>query len=264
MNINNLISRKMMAILIVYSLSLLSWSCKPGQGTKVESKSQLPEAKVLSTLKVTKINPVGIVMFEGLLVVVDSAGSTINKYDIKKAKLKEAVQLAVKSPRGLATNGRTLWIADNTSKKVHQIDPGTGAILKSFEVPIDADKEHTFIEAIACDDSFLWVALSAGWSSKILKIDAETGQLIISVFAECLPRGLAIDGKTLYILAYNKGVFKGNVNKMTISDNVKEISLSNTLICQTPGYEPSGIAIDGNDLWISDKRSKSIQKISLP
>ncbi len=264
MNINSRISRKMMATLIVYSLVLLSWSCLSERKTKVESKSQLPEAKVLSTLKVAKINPVGVVMLEGQLVVVDSASATISKYDTKNEEPKETVQLAVKSPRGLATDGKSMWIADNTAKKVLQIDPKTGAVLKSFEVPIDADKEHTSIEAIACDGNYLWVALSAGWSSKILKMDAENGQLILSVFAECWPRGLATDGKTLYIVAYNSGVYPGSVNKMTISEDAKQMNLSNKFICRTPGKEPTGIALDGKELWISDKESKSVQKIILP
>ena len=256
--------QKIMVALVVYSLVLLSWSCMPEHKTRIESKSQLPDPKVLSTLKVKGINPVGVVMLEGKLVVVDSASAKISKYDAKNKTLIETIQLAVSSPRGLATDGKTMWVADNAAKKVLQIEPKTGEVLKSFEVPIDADKEHTSIEAIACDGNYLWVALGAGWSSKILKMDADTGELILSVFAECWPRGLAIDGNSLYILAYNNGVYQGSVNRMIISEDAKEMSLSNKLLCRTPGYEPSGIAVDGKDLWISDKESKSIQKISLP
>jgi hypothetical protein len=263
MNINNCLSHKIMAILIVYGLVLLSWSCIPEQKAKVESKSQLPESKVLTTLKVKKINPVGVVMLNKQLLVVDSTNATLSGYDAKN-KLVGTVKLAVKSPRGLATDGTNIWVADNSTKKILQIEPKTGVVLKSFEVPIEGDREHTTIEAIACDGNYLWIALGAGWSSKILKMDAETGKLIMSLFAECMPRGLATDGKTLYILAYNTGVYQGSVNKMIISEDANQMNLSNTFLCKTPGKEPTGIALDGQELWISDKESKSVQKITLP
>ncbi|MGD0338782.1 MAG: hypothetical protein ABSB78_08315 [Bacteroidota bacterium] len=261
---DNRISCKTLAVLIVCGLLLLSVPCLSEQRTRGESKSQLPEPKVLSSVEVKNIKPIGLVMQEGQLVVVDSITAAIKKFDAKSGKLTATVKLAVKSPAGLAADGKVMWIADNTGKKVIQVNPESGAVLKSFEVPIDGDKEHTTIGAIACKGNFLWVALSAGWSSKILKMDAATGKLIMWVFAECLPRGLATDGKTLYILAYNNGVFRGSVNMMTVSDDAKKMSLSNKLLCKTPGKEPSGITMDGKNLWILDKESKSIQKIELP
>jgi hypothetical protein len=252
------------AVLIVYGLVMLDALCLSQQKTRVESKSQLPEAAIMSSLKVKSIKPVGVVILEGQLVAIDSITASIKKIDVKSGKLTSSVKLAVKSPVGLATDGKAFWVADNTVKKILQVDPKSGAVLKSLEVPIDGDREHTTISAIASDGNVLWVALSAGWSSKILKLDATSGKLIMWVFAECLPRGLATDGKTLYILAYNKGVFPGNVNRMIISDDVKVMSHSNTLLCKTPGKEPSGMVLDGKALWISDKASKSIQKITLP
>jgi len=264
MNIHFRFKPNLLAILFVCSQIVINWSCTPEKKTRADVPQPLPEANIIASMNLKNIGSTGLASFENQLLVLDSTEAVIKKFDAKNDEPIGIIKLSIKSPKGLTSDGKVIWIADNATKKIIQIDPKTGEMIKSFDVPIDADPEHTSIEAIAVDGSFLWVALSAGWSSKILKLDATNGKLILSVFADCLPKGLATNGKELFILAYNKGVFQGNVKKMSISDDAKKMNLSSAFICKTPGKEPSGITLEGNELWISDNGLRTVQKIKLP
>jgi glutamine cyclotransferase len=254
----------MLAILIIFSQIVTNWSCTPEKKNRADVPRPLPEATIIASMNLKNISSTGLASFENQLFVLDSTEAVIKKFDPNNDEPKGLIKLSIKSPKGLTSDGKAIWIADNATKKILQIDPKTGDVIKSFDVPIDADPEHTSIEAIAANGSNIWVALSAGWSSKILKLNSTDGKLISWVFADCLPKGLATDGKELYILAYNKGVLPGSVKKMIISDDMKKMNLSSVFICKTPGKEPSAITMVGKELWISDNVLRTVQKIKLP
>lgn len=238
-------------------------SCKTDQEAKRVSKIQLPEVKVLETLKTDQIKPIGVAKLDNKLYFIDEDAAGLRRIDLDTKSISDVITIEAKQPKGITSDGKLIWIVDNQIKKVLEIDPATFKVIKSFDVVIAKDKDNVSLEAVTYYKNALWVATSAGWDSKIIKMSAETGEMIFWIFAECDPRGLATDGKYLYILGYNKGGLPGRISKMILSDETKEMRLSNKLISKTRGTEPSGITYDGNDLWITDKELKTIEKIEL-
>jgi hypothetical protein len=95
-------------------------------------------------------------------------------------------------------------------------------------------------------------------------MDVETGQVTLSMFANGLPRGLASDGKRLWMVSYNMGKYTGVVTERTIMDDAEEMNLTVRILGRTPGKEPTGLDFDGRDLWVADGELKSVHKVALP
>jgi hypothetical protein len=51
------------------------------------------------------------------------------------------------------------------------------------------EKGFRTVEALAWDGTVLWTAIAAGFSSTFNQVDADTGRIIRSVFADCNPAG---------------------------------------------------------------------------
>lgn len=254
---------KPVIIFFTLTLMLIGFSCKTDETVKRESKAQLKDFKVLETLKTDQIKPLGVAKLDNKLYFIDEDAASLRTIDLDKKGISDVIRIEAQQPRGIATDGKSIWIVDNKSKQVQNIDPATLKVTKSFDVAIAKDKEHVSLAAVAYSNNFLWIATSAGWDSKIIKMSAETGEMIFWIYAECDPRGLAINNDILYILGYNQGGLSGRISKMTVSDDSKKMRLTNKIINKTKGTEPSGITYDGKDLWITDKELKTIEKIQL-
>jgi DNA-binding beta-propeller fold protein YncE len=238
--------------------------CATVEKTRTEKGTQLSESKVVSTIEIPEIYPQGVVLVKDQLWVINSKEKTLLKIDVKTKRIVDVVKTPLTSPRGLAWDGKYFWYADNKNKMVHQIDPSDGKIVRSLKVPVYEEKLSVVLEAVAWDGKHLWIAIGAGWSSLICRMDATTGEVIQSMFANCYPRGLATDGKYLWVVSYNQGKYPGVVSRRTIMKDSKKMNLSRIFLCRTQGKEPTGIAFDGKYLWVADKEMQSLQRIELP
>lgn len=230
---------------------------------ELEKKPRLPQSRVISTIKVPETYPQGLVLVKDHLWIIDSKSRALLKIDEKRKKVVDSLKTTITAPRGLAWDGKNFWCADNKTKMVHQIDPLSGKIIRSVKVPIYGKQESAVLEAVAWDGKNLWIAFGAGWSSRICKMDVNTGEIVQSMFANCYPRGLATDGKNLWVVSYNQGKYPGVVSRRTIMDDSKKMNLSRAFLCRVPGKEPTGITFDGKYLWVADKDMKSLQRIEL-
>jgi len=228
------------------------------------SKSQLPQSKVVASIEVPSTNPQGIVLVKDQLWIIDSKTRALHKIDTKAKRIVDSLKTSVAAARGLAWDGEYFWCADNKTKTVHQINSSTGQTIRTLKVPIYGKRESVALEAVASDRKYLWVAIGAGWSSQIFKMNANTGEVVQYMYANCYPRGLATDGKHLWVVSYNQGKYTGVISRRTIMDDSKKMNLSRVFLCRTQGKEPTGIVFDGQYLWVSDKEIKSLQKIELP
>lgn len=85
---------------------------------------------------------------------------------------------------GLAWAEGTLWVGEYRDRKIHQIDPETGAILRTIE-------SNRFVTGVTWVDGELWHATSEGDESELRRIDPRTGE----VFEQLdMPRGMNISG----------------------------------------------------------------------
>ncbi|GAJ23866.1 unnamed protein product, partial [marine sediment metagenome] len=95
------------------------------------------------------------------------------------------------APQGLTFDGRCLWESDVDNQLIHQIDPETGRVIRSFAAP------GTTPRGLAFDGHKLWY--TDGGTNLIYQIDPETGRVIRSFAAPAInPRGLTFDGRTLW------------------------------------------------------------------
>jgi len=85
---------------------------------------------------------------------------------------------------GLAWAEGTLWVGQYRNRKIYQIDPDTGVILRTIE-------SNRFVTGVTWVDGELWHATWEGEESDLRRIDARTGEVLESVE---MPRGLGISG----------------------------------------------------------------------
>src|SRR3954449_3714263 len=72
---------------------------------------------------------------------------------------------------GLTWAEGTLWVGHYRERKIHQIDPETGAILRTIE-------SNRFVTGVTWVDGELWHATWEGSESELRRVDPESGEVI--------------------------------------------------------------------------------------
>jgi glutamine cyclotransferase len=85
---------------------------------------------------------------------------------------------------GLTWAEGTLWVGQYRDKKIHQIDPETGAILRTIE-------SNRFVTGVTWVDGDLWHATWDGDESDLRRVDPVTGEVLEQIE---MPAGTGISG----------------------------------------------------------------------
>ncbi|MDG3439016.1 PQQ-binding-like beta-propeller repeat protein [Nitrospirillum amazonense] len=85
---------------------------------------------------------------------------------------------------GLAWAEGTLWVGEYRARKIHQIDPETGAILRSIET-------NRFVTGVTWVDGELWHGTWEGGESDLRHIDPRTGEVLEQLD---MPAGAGVSG----------------------------------------------------------------------
>jgi glutamine cyclotransferase len=85
---------------------------------------------------------------------------------------------------GLAWAEGTLWVGQYRDRKIHQIDPETGAILRTIE-------SNRFVTGVTWVDGELWHGTSESGESNLRRIDPRTGEVIEQLD---MPPGAGVSG----------------------------------------------------------------------
>ena len=85
---------------------------------------------------------------------------------------------------GLAWAEGALWVGEYRGRKIHQVDPDTGAILRTIE-------SNRFVTGVTWVDGELWHATWEGDESDLRRIDPRTGEILESVK---MPPGAQVSG----------------------------------------------------------------------
>src|SRR5262249_33723056 len=85
---------------------------------------------------------------------------------------------------GLAWAEGTLWVGQYRNRKIHQIDPQTGAILRTIE-------SKRFVTGVTSIEGELWHGTWEGDESDLRRIDPRTGEVLERLE---LPPGMAVSG----------------------------------------------------------------------
>lgn len=85
---------------------------------------------------------------------------------------------------GLAWAEGTLWVGQHRARRIHQVDPETGAVLRTIEC-------DRFVTGVTWVDGELWHGTWEGDASDVRRIDPATGEVLARVE---LPDGTSVSG----------------------------------------------------------------------
>jgi outer membrane protein assembly factor BamB len=94
---------------------------------------------------------------------------------------------------GLTWAEGTLWVGEYRARKIHQINPATGAILRTIE-------SDRFVTGVTWDDGELWHGTWEGDESELRQVDPENGTVRerLRMPPGIFVSGLESDGKGLF------------------------------------------------------------------
>jgi glutamine cyclotransferase len=85
---------------------------------------------------------------------------------------------------GLAWAEGTLWVGQHRGRKIHQVDPETGAVLRTIE-------SDRFVTGVTWVDDELWHGTWQDETSDVRRIDPETGEVLVRLD---MPTGTGVSG----------------------------------------------------------------------
>lgn len=85
---------------------------------------------------------------------------------------------------GLAWSEGTLWVGQYRDRKIHQIDPDTGAILRTVE-------SSRFVTGVTWVDGELWHGTWEGDDADLRQVDPGSGEVLTRL---AMPRGTVVTG----------------------------------------------------------------------
>jgi|ERR1051325_3923768 glutamine cyclotransferase len=113
------------------------------------------------------------------------AENRIQKIDPKSARVLATIPAPGNGgDSGLAWAEGSLWVGDYKNRKIYQVDPETGAVLRTIE-------SNRFVTGVTWVDGELWHATWEGDESDLRRIDPGTGEVLESIE---MPRGIGVSG----------------------------------------------------------------------
>jgi glutamine cyclotransferase len=113
------------------------------------------------------------------------AEDRIQKIDLKTGR----VLATIPAPGGGADSGLAwaegaLWVGQYRERKIHQIDPDTGAVLRTIE-------SNRFVTGVTWVDGELWHGTWEGDESDVRRVDPRTGKVLETID---MPAGVGVSG----------------------------------------------------------------------
>jgi len=113
------------------------------------------------------------------------AEAVIRKIDIKTGEVLSTIPAPGNGgDSGLAWAEGTLWVGQHRDRKIHQVDPETGAVLRTIE-------SDRFVTGVTWVDGELWHGTWQGEASDVRRIDPATGQVLERLE---MPAGTGVSG----------------------------------------------------------------------
>ena len=112
------------------------------------------------------------------------ADDRIQKIDVKTGRLLSTIPAPGGGASGLAWAEGFLWVGQHRERKIHQVDPETGAILRTIE-------SKRFVTGVTWLDGELWHGTWEGDESDLRRIDPRTGEVLEKLE---MPPGVGVSG----------------------------------------------------------------------
>jgi glutamine cyclotransferase len=113
------------------------------------------------------------------------AASRIDKIDPASGKVVASIPAPGQGgDSGLAWGEGSLWVGQYRERKIHQVDPETGRVLRTIE-------SNRFVTGVSWVEGELWHATWEGDDSEIRRIDADSGAVLERL---AMPKGVGVSG----------------------------------------------------------------------
>jgi glutamine cyclotransferase len=112
------------------------------------------------------------------------AEDRIQKIDPKTGRVLSSIPAPPGGNSGLAWAEGTLWVGRYRDRKIYQLDPETGAILRTIE-------SNRFVTGVTWVDGELWHATWEGDESDLRRVDPRTGEVLERLE---MPPGVNVSG----------------------------------------------------------------------
>ena len=113
------------------------------------------------------------------------AENRIQKIDLKTGRVLHTIPApGGGGDSGLAWAEGTLWVGQYRDRKIRQIDPDTGAILRTIE-------SNRFVTGVTWVDGELWHGTWEGDESELRRVEPQTGQVLERLE---MPSGVGVSG----------------------------------------------------------------------
>jgi glutamine cyclotransferase len=112
------------------------------------------------------------------------AEDCIQKIDPNTGRVLGTIPAPPGGASGLTWAEGTLWVGQYRNRKIHQLDPATGAILRTIE-------SNRFVTGVTWVDGEFWHATWEGDESELRRVDPQTGQVLEQL---AMPPGAGISG----------------------------------------------------------------------
>jgi len=189
---------------------------------------------------------------------VDDDTDTIYKLDPLNGNVLLSYSSPGSSPRGLVFDGTYLWNSDESTHKIYKMIPETGQVITMIDVPtLDINGEPSPLGGLAWYSGFLWSSFKAGWSSRMNQVDPSGGSVTKYYFTKGIPCALTSSGSYLWSGGDEMGLGQGTVYKYDISNGLYISHFD------TPGSYPTGLAYDSPFMWVVDKETLTIYKLTI-
>lgn len=108
----------------------------------------------------------------------------IRKVDPNTGKVTAEIPAPEGGGSGMAWAEGSLWVGQYRGRKIYQVDPATGAILRTIE-------SNRFVTGVTWSQGELWHGSSDGEASALRRVDAQTGEVLEALE---MPPGAFVSG----------------------------------------------------------------------
>jgi glutamine cyclotransferase len=112
------------------------------------------------------------------------SGDRIQKVDPKTGHVIASVPTPEGGASGMAWAEVSLWIGQHRNREIHQVDPQTGAILRTIE-------SNRFVTGVAWVAGELWHGTWEAEESELRRIDPQSGEVLEQLD---MPAGITVSG----------------------------------------------------------------------
>ena len=177
------------------------------------------------------------------------ARDSAKEFDLQYAA--DIADLSDETPRGIWSDGITMWVSDSAADRLFAYTLATGARDPAKE--FNLHKDNSFAGAIWSDGTIIWVLQTLGGDKKLFAYVLATGARdpdkdITLTASNANPSGLWSDGTTFWVLDISDNAvysYQSNGNR----DTTRNLSLA------SGNSNARGIWSDGFTLWVGNEEA---------